>query len=128
MIFHWALKLFSYIWKVTSGFKAKSLINTNNGILIGYVPLTTRNSCKYLVISWFVKESWFFDLLSLFLDLFLMFCNSLLILKESLCQAKWQRNLGFGTYFLFIITHWLQLRLFENLANQAAKDRIQSKY
>ena len=52
----------------------------------------------------------------------------LLILKESVGQAKWQRNLGFGTYFLFIITYWLQLRFFENLANQAAMDRIKSKY
>ena len=43
-------------------------------------------------------------------------------------QAKWQRNLGIGKYFLFTITYWLQLRFFENLANQAAMDRIKSKY
>ena len=67
--------------------------------------------------------------MAIFLDFLERFTiYSLLILKESVGQAKWQRNLGFGTYFLFIITYWLKLRFFENLANQAAMDRIKSKY
>ena len=76
---------------------------------------------------------WEFRFLDLLMAIFLDFLErftiySLLILKESVGQAKWQRNLGFGTYFLFIITYWLKLRFFENLANQAAMDRIKSKY
>ena len=66
---------------------------------------------------------WEFRFLDLLMAIFLDFLErftiySLLILKESVGQAKWQRNLGFGTYFLFIITYWLKLRFFENLANQ----------
>ena len=67
--------------------------------------------------------------MAIFLDFLERFTiYPLLILKESVGQAKWQRNLGFGTYFLFIISYWLQLRFFEKLANQAAMDRIKSKY
>ena len=67
--------------------------------------------------------------MAIFLDFLERFTiYPLLILKESVGQAKWQRNLGFGTYFLFIVTYWLQLGFFENLVNQAAMDRIKSKY
>ena len=79
-----------------------------------------------MVCKWEFEFLTYLWLLLDFLERFTIY--PLLILKESVGQAKWQRNLGFGTYFLFIITYWLQLRFFENLANQAAMDRIKSKY
>ena len=85
-----------------------------------------RISHNIMICKWeFIFLTYFWLFLD-FLECFTIY--PLLILKESVGQAKWQRNLGFGTYFLFIITYWLQLRFFENLANQAAMDRIKSKY
>ena len=85
---------------------------------------------EHLTITWFENGNLdFLAYLWLFLDFLECFTlYHLLVLKESVDQAKWQRNLGFGIYVLFIIIYWLQSRFFENLANQAAMDRITSKY
>ena len=129
MILYEALKPFFHILKVTSGFVAKTLIATKKGILLQLFPILwlflpwgtlKRISSHIMICQW---EFRFFDLLMAISRLF-----GVLILIESVGQAKWQRNLGFGTYFLFIISYWLQLRFFENLANQAAMDRIKSKF
>ena len=57
-----------------------------------------------LSISWFVNENFdFFKLLMAIFRFFGMFClNPLLILKESVGQGKWQRNLGF-IFFLYYL-------------------------
>ena len=126
-------------WKVTSGFVesyfwfcGKNLNCYKEGLFITVISLWESYFyqkgllSEYLTISWFLDKNLDFLTYSwLFLDFLEYFTiYPLLIFKESVGQAKWQRNLGFCTYFLFIITNWLQLRFSENLANQAAMDHI----
>ena len=136
MILYVALKSFFLYVESYFRFCGKNLKCYKEGLFITVISLW--EGCfyregllsEYLTISWFVNENLdFLTYLWLFLDFLERFTiYPLLILKESVGQAKWQRNLGFGTYFLFIITYWLQLRFFKNLANLAAMDRIKSKY
>ena len=131
---YWTLKSFFIFGKLLPVLWRKPKLLQRRAFGLQLFPFklifTLRDSFgKYLTIPWFVNEKFYFlTYLRLFLDFLVYFAIfPLLILKESIGQAKWQRNLGFGTYF-FIITYWLQLRLIENLPKQAAIHRIYSKY